>query len=371
LGVNPVAVERGEAMARFRARLDAVGGAAGASPRPVRVLLLGDSHVASDFISGMARSLLQARFGDAGRGLVHADQRWGYGGRRLKRREADWDRPRVVDAKGPGKRYGLFGLALVAKRKGASVSYRVRPKDRFVELHHEGGFELTLNGKSLGRAEAADGTTVTRLEVPAGKKPSTLVVKAQRRGARLYGLGFETGQPGLLLSAIGPVGADTKVYLQLEPSSFRADLTAHEPDLIVLMVGGNDALKVRKGWRSLDAVREDHERLVALLRETVPAADLLLLGPMDAGQRKGGKVRSKPRIREVRDLQAEVAGALDLAWWDTLEAMGGAGAIKRWVKAGVMNKDLVHPGKPAADVLGALAAEAVLDWYDGGAKSTD
>ena len=44
--------------------------------RRVRVLWLGDSHVAADLLTGHARRLLQARFGDAGPGLVMPGNPW-------------------------------------------------------------------------------------------------------------------------------------------------------------------------------------------------------------------------------------------------------------------------------------------------------
>jgi hypothetical protein len=43
---------------------------AGTNSLPVTVLHLGDSHIASDRITGEVRKAMQARFGDAGRGLM-------------------------------------------------------------------------------------------------------------------------------------------------------------------------------------------------------------------------------------------------------------------------------------------------------------
>ena len=123
-------------LGRFRALLDARERVPSGT---IRVLHLGDSHIASDFISGYVRHRLQGRFGDGGRGLVHADQRWGFGGRRTKRKDADWKRLRVVDAGGPGKPYGLFGISLNAVRKGAKVEYRLVTSDQEVAFHLAAG----------------------------------------------------------------------------------------------------------------------------------------------------------------------------------------------------------------------------------------
>ncbi len=170
--------------------------------------------------------------------------------------------------------------------------------------------------------------------------------------------------PGVIYESIGPVGADAKVYLDLEINSFTESLKAHKPDLIVLMVGGNDALKARKKWRTLDEVRGHHEQLIDRLRKILPDAELMLWAPMDAGQKRKGKVVSKPLLEQIRTLQEEVAAAKKVAYWDTLDAMGGPGSITRWTKARVMNKDLVHPKRAAADLLGRLFSAAFLSVVD-------
>lgn len=352
----------------------------------VRVLHLGDSHIAADLISDLVRERLQARFGNAGRGLIQADQRIGYGGRRLARKDADWNRPRVVDPRGPGGRYGLFGIALEAQKKGAAVHYRVEEEDRRIELHYQAGprlpgFEVTLDGQALTTLDAKSERFETRVgsvalpepaPPPEGKerpdsvpRPRRLEIAALGPKARLYGLGFFTDAPGLVWTSIGPVGADTKVFLQLERKSFVESLRQHRPDLVVLMVGGNDAHKIRRGWKTFDEIEADHRELVGLLRETVPEVSILLLSPLDSGVKRGGRVVSKPLIPEMRDLQRRVADDLGIGFWDAYEAMGGEGAVARWARAKVMNADLIHPKKPAADLLGQLLADAILAWYGG------
>ena len=52
----------------------------------------------------------------------------------------------------------------------------------------------------------------------------------------------------------GRWGQTPRFYLQLERQSFLEHLEAHQPDLVVLMVGGNDAMKIRKGWTDLKKV---------------------------------------------------------------------------------------------------------------------
>lgn len=344
----------------------------------VRFLQLGDSHIAADYITSMIRHRLQAKYGDGGRGLMHIDQRWGFGGRKTKRKDSTWTQTRVVDKYGPGKPFGISGMSLVSKKKGAKVAYRVLPGDEVLRVYYQqrpkgAPVQVRFEGKEIGRFETAGAaqSKVFELELPApaGAPPKkkrgpagwTLELVAQAKGAQLFSIAFEKkGSTGVIYESVGPVGADAKVYLQTGRDSFVQHLKAHAPDVVVLMVGGNDALKSRKKWTDLAQVKKDHEALLDLLKSTLPNTAVMIWSPMDAGDKKGKRVTSKPLLGEVRDLQKAVAAAKGAAFWDTLEAMGGVGAVKRWHAARVMNSDLVHPKKRAADLLGQLFADALL-----------
>lgn len=340
----------------------------------VRILHLGDSHVASDYITKTIRDRLQDRFGDAGRGFTHPDQRLKYGGRRDKRAGTPWEKDRIVDTGRAGRPYGFSGISLESKKKGAKVRYKVLPTDTRVRIYYQRqprGATLTANlGKTrLGRIDTAGDplSMVETFDLPQGKRgKARLALITGGAKARIYGLSFETGAPGVLYDPIGPVGADAKVYLQLERASFKEHLAAHAPALVVLMVGGNDALKIRKGWTTPERVRKDHLDVIDVLRAAVPEADCLIWSPMDAGKRARGKIVTKGGLGAVRHMQAEVAKEKGCGFWDLHEAMGGEGSITRWSKAGVMNADLVHPRSRAADLLGHLFADAWMALHEGG-----
>ncbi len=338
----------------------------------VRILHLGDSHVAADYITKTIRNRLQDRFGDSGRGFVHPDQRVGFGGRRTKRASKPWEKDRIVDTGRAGRPYGFSGISLESKKKGARVAYQVKRDDGLLHIYFQqqpkgAPFTVRLGKTVLGRIETAGErrSLMRSFELPPSKqKRRTLTLKTAGKGARIYGLSFESGEPGVAYDSIGPVGADAKVYLQLERASFQEHLREYKPSLVVLMVGGNDALKIRKGWTTPAKVRQDHLDVIDVLRGAVPNVECLIWSPMDAGKRVGGKVVSKGRLGEVRDMQRAVAKAKGCAFWDLHEAMGGTGSIARWNKARVMNKDLVHPRARAAEVLGHLFADAWLALHD-------
>lgn len=369
VGAQHVPIERPQALAATKKKLAAKSG-------KVRVLHLGDSHIASDYITGRIRHRLQKAFGDGGRGFTHVDQAWGYGGRRVSKK--GWDSDRIVDKDRAGRPFGFSGMSLESSKKGASIEYRVEPDETSLRVYYyqqPGGGTLTasMGGKALGSVKTAGEEkslvwTVDLSKAPRGapdkmKGPPgghLLTITADGPKARIFGVSFETSGPGVVYESIGPVGADAKVYLELGRSSFEQHLSAHAPDVVVLMVGGNDALKIRKKWTDEGRVEKDHQQLIDLVKRIVPGVEIVLWAPMDAGDKKGGKVVSKAYLVEVRAMQKRVAAEKQIAYWDTLDAMGGPGAITAWHAAKVMNKDLVHPKKRAADLLGDLFGEAFV-----------
>lgn len=359
------------ALARTTAKLKALK--KNPSPSTVRMVMLGDSHIAADYITGPIRDRLQDRFGDAGRGFTHADQPWGFGGRRARAGFSGWKRLRIVDRPELGGPYGFSGFALESEKKGAKVNYVLGEKETRVRIFFEkhaksSAFEVRADGVVLERIDARSKErtgTAQEIAVPPRKKPAKkkerfLEIVALGPGVWIQGISFETGKGGVFFDSIGPVGADAKVYLQIDRRSFREQLAALSPDLVVLMVGGNDAMKIRKGWTDLARVTNDHRQLIDLLREAAPAAECLIWSPMDAGQKSGGKVVGKAMIDEVRAMQRAVAEEKGCAFWDLLESMGGPGSIGRWSASGLINKDLVHPRKRGADLIGRGFSEAFL-----------
>lgn len=340
----------------------------------VRVLQLGDSQIAADYITRTIRRRLQKRFGTAGRGFVFINQKVGYGGRRLHRN--GWKQLNIVDPARAGDSLGFTGIGLRAKRPRARIELQLEPDDAAITLfylaHKKGArFQVAVGETILGTIESRSQRAESRaktLKIPpfvmADEKPTTLVITAEGAGVRLMGISFESHRPGVFYDAVGPVGADAHSYLALGSRSFTEHLRALEPDLVVLMVGGNDALAMRRRDRSRAEVRTDFDALVKEIRRALPQADCMLWSPMDAGENIDGKIVSKEHITEVRDIERNVATSHGCAFWDTFEAMGGEGAFGRWAKAGIMNEDLVHPRSKAGDLLGHLFSTALLSLYD-------
>ena len=360
---------RATSLDRARAKMAALrkDGGRAEDGRTVRFLHLGDSHVAADYITSRIRKDLQAEYGDGGRGFMHPDQRWGYGGRRVGKTKDGWIRDRIVDGGRAGRPYGMSGNSLTAKRKGVSVAYRVLPGDHTVRIYvgqKRGRIYVLLDKKPLGGFKLSAERPYVEIALPPrkprtyskGPPGNTLWVRADNQGIALYGIAFDSGRSGVQYSSIGPVGADAKVYLQLDRDSFAGHLRAYQPDVVVYMVGGNDALKIRKRWTTLARVERDHQRLIRRVRRAVPESECIMWAPLLAGQRRKGRVVSKRYLAEVRAMQRRVAAEEGCAFWDAMAAMGGPKNTARWVPA--LADDLVHPRKSAADLIGRMFVQA-------------
>jgi lysophospholipase L1-like esterase len=310
---------------------------------------------------------------------VVIDQLSGWGGRLLERDENTWERDRIVDKDRAGRPFGFSGISLESRSEGARLEYALSSEETKIRLYYharpEGGsLRVRVDEKVIGKLDTkrADAKSLVETFEITDAKPAKDKVKkgkgkrdrrkleiiADGPGVRLYGISFESDRSGVYYDSIGPLGGDAKVYNELDQQSFTEHLTLHAPDLVVVMVGGNDAMKARKGWTDLEKIKRDHEQLLDVLKRTLPDTACLIWSPMDAGEKDGKKVISKDLLQDVRDMQKALAKSRGCAFFDIYASMGGRGSIERWVKAKVMNDDLVHPREKAAELLGELFLES-------------
>ncbi|MGD9868178.1 MAG: hypothetical protein AB7U38_09305, partial [Hyphomicrobiales bacterium] len=95
---------------------------AGARTRPVTILHLGDSHIASDRFSGDLRALFQTRFGNAGRGMMMPGFPFPYyhaQGVKFAKQGAWTASNSFRNDSGP---YGVTGVRLTTRQAGAWIS---------------------------------------------------------------------------------------------------------------------------------------------------------------------------------------------------------------------------------------------------------
>lgn len=333
---------------------------------PVRIVHLGDSQIASDHITDIVRHRLELRYGSSGRGFLFVDRPTPFAGRKVRTGEASegWQIAKITDRERPGL-VGFTGVRFTSRGGRQTTRFEVA-RSRYAEV----AFVTSPRGGTLN--VSADGATLTtlltrfdepalafsRVRIPAGSK--TLTLQTDGGEVSLLGATLESGAPGIVYDTVGLPGAMFKVFLRAPETAFASQLSRRDPSLVVLMLGGNEAYEIGRGWQKPAEVRTHAKELVRRIRAAAPSASCLLLSPMDAGVRTvGGTIVPRAHTQDVARVIREVALEGGCAFWDIFAAMGGERSAARWYEQELFHPDLVHPKMRGADLLGHLLEVAL------------
>lgn len=342
--------------------------------KSVRILWLGDSHTAADFLTGSLRARLQARFGAGGPGFA----RVGLKPYRHTQLHYSCDGPWKLEPIPPPRRtpfddgvFGLGGLRASPDGAPAQASFELssgaaRGKlawQLWYSLSEGASFRVTLAGVSqvvTGRTEApvvpGAGFSSLVLDGALGDRLELLTLGG---APRFYGLVVEGSEPGVVLDAVGIDGARVATALAWGEASFEAAVRAREPSLLVLAFGTNEAFDADKP----EKYRPQYQALLARVRRAVPQVDCLIVGPPDANAVAGG---SEPRVAELDALQRSIAADLGCGYLSQLEIMGGPGSYSRWAHQtpALAKGDRLHLSAKGYDVIANALADRLLLAYE-------
>ncbi len=335
---------------------------------PVRIVHLGDSQIASDYITDVIRRRLSLRFGSGGRGFLFIDKptslitrgtRFGAAGPGW--RVAKIPQPRFIE-----NVYGFSGANFIAAAGRATSRFQLDRWTRSAELFYyatpRGGHaDLKVDNQAPSeislQSDISHGAS-DAIAIPPKSKMLTLTARGQ---ARLFGVALENGQPGIVYDSIGIPGADFEYYLQTDEASFIDQLGRRSPALVVLMLGGAEVYRMTRNWTTLQKVEEKASEFIARVRAATPEADCLVIGPLSRGAPDTGEPRKQ--TAPVSERLRSAAKSSGCAFWSALDAMGGIEAAVRWQKRHLMNIDYVHPRGDGADLIGHVLELALARSY--------
>lgn len=338
----------------------------GLRTKPVTIVHIGDSHVASDSFSQGIRRGLQAEFGDAGRGMLIPAGAFKYGtaaGVKMKK-SGSWNAATSHRTKsGP---YGLSGVRLSSQSTSAALTISPNSgKFDWAEVTvvtgpKQGKVKITVGDRSetYNARSTSVGSKVVRLAV-AGDKATVKPAGGGTTTVLSWAIGNE--RPGIRYVNFGLIGATASVTKRWSETLVRNDLKHLDPDLIVWGFGTNEGFNDNL---SLSSYRKTVEAFLALASDAAPKAEVLFIGPASsarlprfAGRSSGScrvltaeqqknysgllKKRSRalaswhepPKLNALRALFEELAADHDGYYWDWSEAMGGACSIDRWARS--------------------------------------
>ncbi|HEX3881117.1 MAG TPA: GDSL-type esterase/lipase family protein [Stellaceae bacterium] len=316
----------------------------GAPTAPVVIMQIGDSHSASDFLSGRMRELFQQRFGGAGRGMLPPGIPYDYFRPALAHvdAEGDWHRASSFSGNGP---FGIGGVIQQSADPNARMSLtETEPAgfDRafFEVLRQPGAGTVRLrvdDGEThdFATASASVGPHWVEFNAPPGSHRISLSTKGGG-AVTVLGWGTQRETRGVVYENLGIVGATVGVTGHWDPAAVAEEMARRDPALIVVAYGTNEGVEPPE---RLAHYAEQFAARVGALHAAAPGAAVLVIGPPDV-DRKGqpivagcdGAWAPPPGIAIVREAQRAVAARQGWYFWDWQAAMGGPCAADRWAR---------------------------------------
>jgi lysophospholipase L1-like esterase len=338
-----------------------------------RIVHYGDSPTTADLITGDVRRQLQARFGDAGHGFVLIAKPWAwYQHTGVSVSGWKWEMAPASRFKPLDGAFGLGGVSFTGE-SGARSSIRFQDPSQtrfaiwFEEQPGGGRFSVTADGKpaiQVDTAAAARTPAVTRFDVEGGAADVEITV--DQGPVRVFGMTAEKAGPGVVYDSLGLNGASITVLSRMFGAAhWAAELRQRRPDLVVINYGTNEADFASFIDRQYEPELREAIRRV---RVALPEASILVMSPMDRGERNGEGIETMATIPRIVAVQRRVALDTGCGFFDTFDAMGGTGTMARWYAAEprLVSADLIHPypagGKIVATVF-VKELEAGLNRY--------
>jgi lysophospholipase L1-like esterase len=322
----------------------------------VAVLQIGDSHTANDAFSGHMRELMQARFGDGGRGLLPPGIPYAYyRPARVHVTAAGWQ---VVRSTEPGA-FGLAGLRQHASGP-AVMTIEADPGDlaqtEVMALPQPGGGTLDIvadDGRRASVSTRGPGPQPIKMMLPGSGAARSVQVSAQGDGpVDVLSWSVRRAAGGVTWSNLGTIGATIEIVGRWDPRLMHSEGGTLAPALVIVAFGTNEGFKDSQDMLAYPGLVRDALRA---LRAAAPGAAMMVLGPpggvrpvgAGAGTACGGTGYAVPvNLPTVRKVLRQVAAEQGAYFWDWAAAMGGDCSMVAWSAEGLAARDHVHLLKP-------------------------
>jgi lysophospholipase L1-like esterase len=313
---------------------------------PVNIVQIGDSHTANDGFSGLMRERFQARFGDAGRGMLPPGFPFKfYHPAQVTVTATGWHAVSSMDHRNAGP-FGIAGVRAAAD-KPADMSLRTTTLGAASSVWVEslgqprgGTITAQVDNGPVQRFPTASATGAPLwLHLPNLPDGATLHLRAVGDGpVDLLSWTVQRAVPGVTYSNLGTIGARIDLLGRFDPALVRAELDRLHPALMLIAFGTNEGFDDSTNMATYPAV---YAARVQALHEAAPYAALVIIGPPDGNRESPpdtgrvchGDAREwhvPPRLAEVRDAQERFAKDHGYFYWDWSAAMGGACSMRAW-----------------------------------------
>lgn len=349
--------EENEGMQHFMTALKALRAG---QRKKVRIAYFGDSMIEGDLITQDLRDSLQSFFGGEGVGFVPATSV--VSGFRTSIRHSfsgNWMDYHFKNAPPKGTELGISGHVFLPAAQ-SWVKYQPARR-RFKEvslLYGSGGGDIMINNKPLH----LDGQNNLNAKSFISDSTQNSLTLKFNTSTLFYGACFES-QAGVFLDNYSFRGISGIELGKLSKNMWTQMQSVRPYDLIVLHYGAN-VLFLPENTK-FDWYERPMVKVVDSLRRLFPQTSFLIVGTADKAYKKQGKYVTAPGVKALMKIQHKFAESRGMAYWNLYSAMGGEGAMTRWVEGDTTyaNKDYTHFNFRGASKVGGLLYKAIMDEY--------
>ncbi|HWB62567.1 MAG TPA: hypothetical protein VG603_03580 [Chitinophagales bacterium] len=345
--------------------------------REVRIAWFGDSYVEGDILLDPLRDSLQALFGGSGVGFVPITSEVNRFRQTITHEFKNWKTYSIVGDHSDDYPLGPAGHVFVPQ-DGDEVSYegiprRKRlsyfPSEKIYYGQAEGATLRYSTGGEPVEINLKDGNEIQQLVIDSTCRQFSLAVTGGK--AVLYGADFESSR-GICVdnfsmrgnSGIGLYSVNEKMYRDFD--------ALHHYDLVILSYGLNVASEKAKNYYWYV---KGMSKVIAMIKKAFPRSSILMIGCSDRAAKIDGDYQTMPMLKELIDVQRQMAADNQVCFWNIFEAMGGDSTMINWADMPhhpLADKDYTHltfyGGKKVAEIfIGTLLYEK--EKYDRKKKS--
>lgn len=177
----------------------------------------------------------------------------------------------------------------------------------------------------------------------------------------IYGISLD-GNAGIAVDNIALRGCSGPFLTRMD-TDLLADMYGElNVGLFILQFGGN---MVPAEVRNFNGYENWFVNQISLIRETCPAAAILIIGVADMSIRENSRFITNPNVEKVRTALKNAAKRTGAAYWDMYSAMGGRNSMPSWVNANpsLAAGDYVHFNPLGAKTIAQMFYNALMLEY--------
>ena len=314
--------------------------------RPVRIAFMGDSFVEGDLVLADFRAQMQTRFGGGGVGFVPVSSTVEQYRPTITQRSRGWKANSILSDR--SRKYVVSGMLFEPTADEASITFKTvntypgLDKATSLKFIYKQNEQSTLRLICNNLSDTIDhvlqsGETIMQYEMEGVFTDGTFYF-SQATGLQALGLAYEDNT-GIVVDNFSLRGNSGTVLDQLDKSSCFALHAIRPYDLIILQYGLNVTSEdmLHYGW-----YRDRMVTVIEHIRQCFPETDILLLGVSDRSYYNEGTYQTMPAVVSLLRAQQQVAQLTQIPFWSVFDAMGGAGAMVRYVDWRWASKDYTH-----------------------------